>query len=182
MKNPFLAGERVYLRALDRDDVPTLTRWFNDRELLHHLKRHRPLSPIAEEKFVESLAESEDDVALVIVAREGDRMIGVAGLHDFDWKNRSASFGIGLGERDEWQKGYGREATRLMVGYGFDTMNFHRIWLHVYDDNARAIRAYEAVGFRREGVLRQGVYREGRYGDVIVMGLLREEWRPARAP
>jgi RimJ/RimL family protein N-acetyltransferase len=52
----------------------------------------------------------------------------------------------------------------------------NRVWLHVYEYNERGLRAYERVGFKREGVLRQHRYHEGRYWDTIVMGILREEW------
>ena len=112
----------------------------------------------------------------MIVAREGDVPLGMTGLHKIDPRHRHAEFGIMLGDPDRWGQGHGSEATRLMVRYGFETLNLHRIWLHVYEDNARGIRAYEKAGFRKEGVLRQDCFREGRYWDTIVMGLLREEW------
>jgi RimJ/RimL family protein N-acetyltransferase len=64
-----------------------------------------------------------------------------------------------------------------MVGYAFETLNLNRIWLNVYEYNQRGVRAYEKVGFRREGVLRQDTFRDGRYWDTIAMAVLREEWR-----
>ena len=63
--------------------------------------------------------------------------------------------------------------------YAFRTLNLNRIWLHVFEFNERALRAYEKVGFVREGVLRQDVFREGRYWNTVVMGILRDEWLPA---
>ena len=67
-----------------------------------------------------------------------------------------------------------------MVEYAFGTLNLNRIWLSCFADNARAIRAYEKVGFRREGVLRQEMYREGRYWDSLLMAILREDWDALR--
>ncbi len=89
---------------------------------------------------------------------------------------RRASFGILIGDKAAWGKGYGSEATRLMLRHAFETLNLNRVWLHVYEYNQRGIRAYEKVGFRREGVLRQDTFRDGRYWDTIAMAVLREEW------
>jgi RimJ/RimL family protein N-acetyltransferase len=85
-----------------------------------------------------------------------------------------------LGEPEEWGKGYGSEATRLVLRYAFETLNLNRVWLHVYEYNERGLRAYEKAGFRREGRLRQEMFRDGRYWDTIVMGILRDEWLAAR--
>jgi RimJ/RimL family protein N-acetyltransferase len=176
MKNPFLIGAKVYLRPLDREDAPLLVPWFNDPEVARHLLRHRPLNLRDEEAFIDRVNQSEHDVGLGIVLRATDQLIGVTGFHLMDFKNRHCSFGISIGDKGEWGKGYGTEATSLMVQYAFDTLNLNRVWLHVYEYNQRGLRAYEKVGFKREGVLRQDTYREGRYWDTIVMAILRDEW------
>lgn len=179
MKNPFLIGTKVYLRPLEREDAPTVAPWFNDPEVRRTLLRQRPISLRAEEEFIARANQTDDDLVLGIVVRETDRLIGGAGLHRIDWRNRHACFGIGIGVRDEWDRGYGTEATRLLVGHALETLNLNRVWLEVYEDNPRALRAYEKVGFRREGLLRQDSYRAGRYWDTILMAILREEW-PSR--
>lgn len=178
MQNPFLVGKQIYLRPLERADAATLLPWVNDSEITRHLLLYRPVSLTAEENFIDSLNENQDGIHLAIVLRDSDRLIGVCGLHKLDHKNRHASFGIFIGAKEEWGGGYGTEATRLIVNYAFATLNLHRVWLHVFEDNARGQRAYEKVGFQREGVLRQDFYREGRYWNTIVMGILREEWQP----
>ncbi len=177
MINPFLVGDKVYLRPLDRGDAPAFVPWMNDPEVTRFLRAYRPMTLRAEEEFIDRAGQG-DDVALAVALRDGDRLIGGTGLHDFDLRCRRASFGIFIGPREEWGKGYGSEATRLMVGYAFETLNLNRVSLQVYEYNPRGIRAYEKVGFRREGVLRQDVFRDGRYWDTIVMGILREEWKP----
>lgn len=175
MTNPFLVGARLYLRALERADAPALVPWLNDPEVTRFLRAYRPMTLRAEEEFIERAGQG-DDIVLGVVLREGDRLIGAAGLSQIDYRCRRASFGISIGARDEWGKGYGTEATRLVVGYAFETLNLNRVWLHVYEYNGRGLRAYEKVGFRREGVLRQDIFRDGRYWDTITMAILREEW------
>jgi RimJ/RimL family protein N-acetyltransferase len=180
MKNPFLIGSKVYLRPLEREDAAVFVPWVNDPEVTRTLLLSRPMNLRAEEQFIERLYQDEEQVILGIVRRDEDRLIGSAGLHHIRHKDRHTGFGIVIGDKESWDKGYGSEATALLVRHAFDTLNLNRVWLHVFEENTRAIRTYEKVGFRREGVLRQDHYRDGRYGNTLVMGLLREEWEAAR--
>lgn len=177
MKNPFLIGTKVYLRPLEREDAPLFVPWVNDTEVTRTLETlYRPINLQTEVDFIERMYKSEHDVVFGIAVRETDALIGVTGLHQIDCKNRRAVFGIVIGEKSEWGKGYGTEATALITGYAFETLNLNRVSLRVYEDNKRGIRAYERVGFKKEGILRQDIYREGRYWDTITMAILREEW------
>jgi RimJ/RimL family protein N-acetyltransferase len=176
MQNPFLIGPNIYLRPVEPEDARTMVVWFNDPEVTRFLLRYQPMTLAEEVEFLRRRAESPSDVVLGIVLRADDQLIGVCGLHQLDVRNRHASFGINLGDKSTWGKGYGTEATRLMVRHAFDTLNLHRVWLHVYEYNQRGVRAYEKVGFRLEGRLRQDTFREGKYWDTLVMAVLREEW------
>lgn len=112
-------------------------------------------------------------------AREPEQFIGVTGFRQLDARNRHVQFGITVGEKSAWGKGYGTEVTRLMVRYAFQTLNMHRVWLHASEDNERALHVYQKIGFRMEGRLRQDMFRNGRYWDTIVMAVLRDEWERA---
>src|SRR6185503_17525892 len=125
---------KVYLRPLELDDAPSLVTFINDPDVTRTLEVHRPMNLIAEREFIERMVRSEHDVALGIVTVVGDRLIGTVGLHRINWKDRHACLGIEIGIKAEWGSGYGTESTRLMTGYAFDTLNLHRVWLHVYDD------------------------------------------------
>jgi RimJ/RimL family protein N-acetyltransferase len=175
---PFLIGTHVYLRPLERADAPRIVPWMNDPEITRNLVYRGPINLRAEEEFIDRISPDPHSLTLAVALRENDQLIGGTGLHQIDQRNRHAAFGLFI-EKGEWGKGYGTEATSLMVGHAFETLNLNRVWLHVYEYNERGIRAYERVGFRREGVLRQDNYREGRYWDTIVMALLREQWRPS---
>jgi RimJ/RimL family protein N-acetyltransferase len=179
MQNAHVIGERIYLRPLERADAAVFQPWFNDPEVTENLALRRPVNLDFEEEFVAGLTRDEHRIVLGIALRDGDALIGNTGLEDIDWVNRHAQFGIAIGARAQWGKGYGTEATRLMVGYAFDHLNLHRVYLNVYETNARAVRVYERLGFRREGVLRQARWQHDRWVDTIVMGLLRHEWKAA---
>jgi RimJ/RimL family protein N-acetyltransferase len=180
MQNPHVIGERVYLRPLERADARTVQPWFNDPEVTANLQLRRPVNLDFEEEFIAKALESPDRVILGAALRADDRLIGSTGIETIDFDNRSGQFGIAIGDKAEWGKGFGTEVTRLMTGYGFERLNLNRLWLHVYDTNPGAARVYERVGYRREGVLRQARWQSTRYVDTIVMGMLREEWPKAK--
>ncbi len=176
MENPHVIGERIYLRPLERSDVPLLRTWFNHPHVTEHLAMRAPVNLDFEDEFLAALARDRQRVVLGIALKDGDRLIGTVGLEDIDPVNRHAQFGIAIGVEAEWGKGYGTEATRLITRYAFRHLNLHRVFLHAYETNVRGLRAYEKAGFRREGVLRQSRWQETRYVDTIVMAALREEW------
>lgn len=173
-----LLGERVRLRAIEREDIPTFVRWFNDPEVRRYLLMYEPMSRVKEERWFESHVEARDEFLLAIEAQVGDTWIhiGNVGLHRIDWKNRTAVFGIALGEKAYWGQGYGTDATRTMLRFAFDELNLHRVELEVYDFNPRAMRCYEKAGFQREGTRRQALFRDGRYWDVHTMAVLQTEF------
>jgi RimJ/RimL family protein N-acetyltransferase len=135
---------------------------------------YRPISLEAEETFLEGFLQRETDVHVMIVIRETDRPIGTAALH-LENTPHQARFGIAIGAKYEWGKGYGTEATGLILDYAFATLNLHRVWLHVFEYNEAGRRTYEKVGFRQEGVHRKSHFSEGRYWDT--MAILQEEWQ-----
>lgn len=140
------------------------------------------MSLAQEADWIERTTRGQDPSRLIfaICLFEGDRHIGNCGLEGVDRDNAVATFGILIGEADCRGKGFGEEATRALCRFGFEEMNLHKIRLDVHAGNAGAMRTYERVGFRKEGVLREEAYRRGGYIDVIRMGLLRGELKPAR--
>jgi RimJ/RimL family protein N-acetyltransferase len=180
MIHPFLIGDQIYLRPLEPGDARQITPWVNDPDVTCNLFIYKPMSLQQEEEFLAKLTK-DGAIALGIALRSSDRLIGSAGLHDIDYKNGQCTFGILIGAKEEWGKGYGTEATRLFVDFAFGTLNLHRFWLHVYEYNVRGIRAYEKVGLQKEGTLRQARYHDGRYWDTYVMAILRQEWDARRS-
>lgn len=173
-------SKRLRLRAAEKSDIPRFVAWLNDPEVRQYLLMTYPLSQAFEEKWFESMLErgmAEQVLVIERLAGETYEPIGNTSFMQVDWISRNAEIGIFLGEKSVWGQGYGREAMKLMLRHGFNTMNLHRIYLRVYEHNIRGIRAYEAAGFVHEGRLRQDVYREGRYRDVLIMSVLRPEWR-----
>jgi RimJ/RimL family protein N-acetyltransferase len=136
-----------------------------------------------EEKWFERLAQmAQDERPLSIDFKIGDdwQLIGNIGIFNLEWPNRSAEFGIFIGDKSLWNKGYGTEAVELILKHGFETLNLNRIYLRVYSTNPRAKRSYDKAGFVTEGTLREAVYKNGKYADVHIMSVLRSEWLAKR--
>lgn len=176
----YYEGERIYFRPIEPTDEACLCRWINDPRVWRTLGTFLPKNSVVEKEWIESLYKSAADVVFGIVIKASDELIGVAGLHRIDPINRKAVFGISIGEVARHNQGYGTEAARLAVRYGFETLNLNRIELEVFANNFRGIRAYQKAGFRHEGCRRQAVYRDGRYEDVYVFSILREEYEDAK--
>src|SRR5262245_24026581 len=173
-----LIGTRVRLRALEREDVPTFVRWFNDPEVRRYLNLFEPMSRAREERWFETeYLNAKDKFVFGIEARVGDAWVhvGTIGLENINWKNRSAALGIMLGEKEHWGRGFGAEAVKVLLAFAFGELALHRVELDVLAENARAIRCYEKVGFRREGTRRGAIFRDGRYQDLHVMAVLASE-------
>jgi RimJ/RimL family protein N-acetyltransferase len=183
-RRPIIRGELVYLRAPERSDIGDFVRWFNDADVLHNLAMSAPMSTAAETIWFDRMLERQGsaDYHFVICLLANDGAIGTAGLHGIDHVNGSAEFGIAIGEKGEWDKGYGTDALRAICDFGFGALRLERISLMVYEGNTRGRRAYEKAGFTMEGTLRRAHYAHGRHEDVHVMSLLRDEWSALPRP
>ena len=173
-------GNHVRLRAIEREDIPAFLRWFNDPEVREGLSMFAPVGRADEERWFETLANRTTDHVFAVEALIETEArwvhIGNVGLHKIDWRNRHCAFGIALGEKAYWNRGFGTEATRTIVRFAFRELNLHRVELEVLDFNKRAIRAYEKAGFRHEGTRRDGYFQDGRYHDAHIMAILADEF------
>lgn len=173
-----LQGERIRLRAIEREDLPLLWRHYNDLEI-EIAGGGDPPEPISlarvQAQFEKRLSEDGRDGMNFGIEADG-RLIGGCGLRDVSLTDRVAELGIGIGDHDYLGRGYGREAVRLLLHYAFVLRNLRRVWLRVWGNNERAIRCYLACGFVEEGRLRSHVWSNGAYVDLVCMGVLKDEW------
>jgi RimJ/RimL family protein N-acetyltransferase len=131
-----IAGELVALGPLRRDLIPVYYRWINDFEVTRTLAVSMyPRTLDAQEDWYERNARGGRDVVFTIYERSSGRPIGNTSLDEVDHMHRCAEFGILIGEKDAWGKGYGTEATSLMLEYGFSALGLHNILLRVLSSN-----------------------------------------------
>jgi RimJ/RimL family protein N-acetyltransferase len=176
----FLIGEKLYLRPLEKSDLSLLQIWANDPELRGLTGETRPASQSGMTEFFERVQTDPLRVWFVIVTKENDQVIGEAGLLRMFYPWRTTDLSIIIGDKTAWGKGFGSEAIHLLLDYAFGYLNFHRISIGVVGTNDRAIRFYEKIGFKKEGVQRDGYYYNYTYQDFVMMSLLEHEYRALR--
>jgi diamine N-acetyltransferase len=173
-----ITGDKVALGPIRRDLVPLYQRWMNDFEVTRTLSAgFRPITWEAEEAWFEGASRRDREVTFTIYERAAMRPIGTTALHDVDLHNRTAVFGLLIGDKDCWGKGFGTETTRLMLDYGFTCLGLHNIMLSVYSFNERGIRAYTRAGFREIGRRREAIRLGSRPFDEVLMDCLATEFQ-----
>ncbi|AVR00352.1 hypothetical protein OBCHQ24_15525 [Oceanobacillus iheyensis] len=170
-----IIGELVNIRALDRTDSKTILDWVNNPELKYLTGTVYPISEIEHEKWFENKLMEKVNKAFGIEDKNTRDLIGVIGFTNTDLINRSTELYVYIGDNNYWGKGLGTDAVKSIVKFTFDELNLHRISLVVFSYNTRAIKAYEKVGFIKEGIMRDGVYKAGKYHDKVIMAIIKEE-------
>lgn len=178
MRRVVSPGAKTRLRPMAEGDLPLVMRWFNDpdvRHWLHQSDRPDATPETVREHFWRPVAEGRA-VAWVIEAAEG-RPVGTLRLLEIDPHHGRAELAVSIGESGHWNRGLGTDAVGQALAHAFQTLGLRRIGLITDADNARGIRCYEKAGFVREGLLRAHRLRYGKPVDMIVMGVLGEDWK-----
>ncbi len=176
-----LKGENVLLRPIGRSDFVLLTKWLNDPEVIETLAVDMPVTEIAFEKDLEEIGtvRTTTEIWFMIETLAGGRTIGSTRFKKIDHKNRNAEFSIVIGETEYWGRGLGTEAVRLLVNYGFEQLNLHRVSSEVFAFNERSLKMHRKLGFREEGRQREAWFKNGRFHDWVLFAILRDEWDSA---
>jgi len=179
--NDLLRGELVHLSAEKAEVMaPHFTRWNQDTGWERFLDSDPPRLQ-SEKKHKEwlekELEKSEGDEILWAIRKLDDEaLIGFIGLFALYKQHGDTLVAIAIGERENWSKGYGTDAMKVMLRYSFMELNLRRVGLIVFEYNPRAIRSYEKAGFTQEGRVRGAMLRDGKRWDFLYMGILRDEW------
>jgi RimJ/RimL family protein N-acetyltransferase len=177
LEKPNLIGDRVILRPITVDDAANMFASLSDEESMRLTGTLDTFTFEQVQNYCRRIETADDRADYAITLKDNPAYLGEVVLNDIDWHNRSANFRIALASKDIFGKGYGTEATRLILEFGFRTLKLHRIELEVYDFNPRAQRVYEKVGFIREGVRRDVLLLDGQYHSAIVMSILEDEFK-----
>jgi len=178
-KQEILTGRRVYLRPFSRDDLPYIQKWSNDAELRRLIGEVVPMSRAETEKWYRELLGDKDRIWFAIALKRGGRVIGEAGLLRMFRPWRNTDMTIIIGEKDAWGKGYGTEVGHLLLDYAFGQLGFHRISIGVVGFNKRALKFWESLGFKKEGVERDEYCYDNEYSDGVMMSILEDEYKKA---
>jgi Acetyltransferases, including N-acetylases of ribosomal proteins len=172
-----LKGKKTSIRSIEENDLDALYNWYNDQEVNLWSSGAWPLNTLlSKDQIAEKFLDGSSDIYRYAVLNEKDSLIGSIGFKELNVPGHSATLYVVIGDKTYWGKGYGTDALITLSRFLFTQWNFHRLSLDTWDENIRAIKAYEKVGFKIEGRQRQARFILGNYHDAILMGLLRDEF------
>ncbi|MGC7872271.1 GNAT family N-acetyltransferase [Desulfosporosinus sp. SYSU MS00001] len=172
-----LEGKKIKIRPIEEDDIDIIYQWLSDEEINYWSSGAWPLNTLySKDQIIEKFLDGPSDVYRYAILNEKNLLIGTIGFKELNVPGRSTTLFIVIGDKSYWGRGYGTDAIITFVRFLFTQWNFHRISLDTWDENLRAIRAYEKVGFKIEGRQREARYVLGNYHDAVLMGLLRDEF------
>jgi RimJ/RimL family protein N-acetyltransferase len=178
MMNDIFTGKFLKLTAVRDTDADDMAIWQESSDYLRKLDTDFAMPKSVESMRDHDLLKGQGSGTIEFRLRtiEDDSLIGFVALHSIEWNNQASLLAIGIGNPEFRGKGYGTDALTLILSYAFNELNLNRVGLDVISYNHQAIRAYEKVGFTVEGRKRSAVLRDGKQYDLVIMGILRDEW------
>ncbi|MBH1939750.1 GNAT family N-acetyltransferase [Mobilitalea sibirica] len=184
-----IEGNKVIIRQLELGDEDFLHKWRNDAKgnlycgFQYGFLLSKEAFRLELKDQIENRQVFTKDKLFIICKKEDLTPIGDISYRNWDHRNRSAEFGIEIGEVDERSKGYGFDALYHFIDYMFNSLNLHRIELTTFADNLKAQKLYDRLGFKTIGIMREASFdsRTASYMNILYMDLLRREWDEIKA-
>jgi RimJ/RimL family protein N-acetyltransferase len=177
-------GKDVNFGPIDHEKDPEIeSKWTHDSEFMR-MSENRPAQPMSAamikkkyEKLEKEIEEEKNIYYFAIRAKTDDRLVGRASVEDIEWSNGNAVVHIDIGSAEDRRKGYGSQSMQMLLRFTFGELNLHRITARVQEYNEPAIALLKGFGFTEEVRRRQALDRDGRRWDLLVFGLLQDEWQ-----
>lgn len=177
---PLFEGEKVILRSLELSDLDAMMEHWNKLDIRHNVGSAIPHSRQNREDFIRNswkLRSEGKGYIFAIERKDTHEFLGHVSIYIQRNRARSADLGIMIHNKENWDKGYGSDAMKVVLEFGFNYQNLHRIELSVYPNNKRAIHVYKKLGFKEVGKKRETRFMNGKYQDEVIMDILQREWR-----
>lgn len=176
-------GRDIGFGPIDHEKDPEIeSKWTHDSDFMrmYETEPARPMSAAMVKKKYEKLEkeieENKNAYYFAIRAREDDRLIGKAMINRIEWSNGVGWIRLGIGAGEDRRRGYGSQALRMLLRFAFAELNLFRVSAAAPEYNEAAIALLKKFGFTEEARRRQALDRDGRRWDLLVFGLLKEEW------
>ena len=177
-------GQDIRFGPIDHEKDPEIeSKWTHDSEFMRMFENEpaRPMSAAMlkkkYEKLEKEIEESKNSFYFTIRAKEDDRLIGKTVINRIEWSNGNGWIRLGLGSRDDQSKGYGSQALAMLLRFAFTELNLYRVSASVQEYNETGIAQLKKFGFVEEVRRRKALDRDGRRWDLLVFGLLQDEWQ-----
>ncbi len=163
----------IKTREISENDTSNIVKWRNNPNVNRHFCMQDRLTEEAHTYWLNNVVKTNKAKQFIISEESTGMDIGTVYLRDIDYKNKKAEMGVYIGEDCCRGKGYGSEAIRFIINYGFATLNLHKIYLRVLANNSIGIKSYEKCGFMYEGTAKDDIILpDGKYQDIIFMAII----------
>lgn len=170
-----IIGKEIFLRLMEEYDIPFKVKWVNDEEI-RNLIISDYISEAKTKQWFNDLNFNSTRKEFMICLKKTNEAIGFTSLKNIDLFNSKAELSMLIGHKTLWNKGYGREAKKLIINYAFNEMGLNKLYTHNWSENKRIIDLNKKMGFKIDGVLRSDIYFKGEFRDIVVMSILRSDW------
>jgi len=171
-----IKGKKVGLRAVEKEDLILLRDWRNITDFRRNFREVRELSLTDQFEWFESLQRSKDtNFMFTIVDLATNKAIGAAGLLYINWIIRSGDFSFYIGENEKYigNDGIAKEAASLLIEYGFNNLNLHKIWMELYEYDLQKINFFTKIfNFKKDALLRDNCFEDGKYWNSLIISLI----------
>ena len=174
---PFLESDNIYFVPLDEEIDDRYLVWVNDRSIIEHLQTGQfPTTRAALMEYVKAVNGNPNHAFFGVMAKNPVQYIGNVKLGPIDWINRTAEYGLMIGDKSAHGRGYGQEIAKLILHYAFMVLNLNKVTAGASVDNNASVRMHEKAGFETEGRLKEQVFHNGTYKDTVRMGITRSQY------
>lgn len=170
-----LSTDKIYLRHITLEDTEMVLRWRNSDLVKQYFIYREDITADEHINWMQTKVKTGKVCQFIIYLKESNMPIGSVYLQSIDDVHKNAEYGIFIGDVDALGKGYGSDAANLALEYAFDVLKLHKVYLRVLNNNDRAIKSYEKVGFKVEGILKEEIFIDGDYIDVVRMAVVKED-------
>ena len=168
--------KNLLLQLPTPDIIDFWFQWMNDTEVTAFMLQNPPFSLQEEEEYYEWAKNTMHGLFLSIIDKKTKQPIGSTTLILSEQDDLQANFGLMIGEKEYWGKGYGSECTKEMCRIGFELLGLEKISLTVFPENFSALHIYEKVGFQKVGLLKNHILKNGKRREILLYELLREDF------
>ncbi|RYF89545.1 MAG: N-acetyltransferase [Chitinophagaceae bacterium] len=172
-----LESERlIYQPMAMHHATPTYLGWLNDEEVNKYLevKKENTLEEL--QVYVQDALEKKIFFWAIQLKSDG-KHIGNIKIDPINYKHGTGEYGIMVGDKTEWGKGYAKEASQAIIDFCFNEMNLRKITLGVVEDNVAAVELYKKLGFTIEGTYKKHALYNGVYCNIIRMALFNPAYK-----
>ncbi|MBM7557455.1 GNAT family N-acetyltransferase [Halanaerobacter jeridensis] len=173
-----IKGSKVGLRAIEKNDLPKLMYWRNKPEFRKYFREYREINSTMQNEWFSMINDDDSIIMFAIIKLDTESLIGCCGLTYIDWVNRNADLSLYIGYDDLYidKQGYARETCDLLLNYGFNNLDLHKVWTEIYEYDHKKKELYFDIGFQQDGALRDNNYYDGQWWDSLMLSILETEF------